>query len=358
VAIDPDFWRRRRVLITGHTGFKGAWLSLWLRAMGAEVSGVSAGPPPGPSLYGAASAGEGLDERALDIRDAGALARALADARPEVVFHLAAQPFVRRSLREPATTYEINVIGTVNVLEAVRRAAPLARAVVVVTSDKCYANPSGSTRPFSEADPLGGSDPYSSSKACAELVTAAYRSALFADADSPQLATARAGNVIGGGDRGEDRLLPDAVRAVERGEPLLVRNPHAVRPWQHVMNPLGGYLLLAQSLCVDAAAARAWNFGPAAEDARPVGSVVARLEELWQGELVWTRDERVNPPEAAHLALDSSAAVERLGWRRSWALDEALERVVEWERGLRAGEDMRSRSLEQIVAFMDAQAAG
>jgi CDP-glucose 4,6-dehydratase len=354
VTIDRDFWLGRRVLITGHTGFKGAWLSLWLQSLGAEPTGFSSGTSASSSLYREARVGGGMREHDGDIRDAGAVAGALAESGAEVVIHLAAQPMVRRSLREPALTYEVNVMGTVNVLEAVRALSGQVRAVIVVTSDKCYENPPGSTRAFVEEDPLGGKDPYSSSKAAAELVTAAYRRSFFTGEDSPRIATARAGNVIGGGDEGEDRLLPDALRAVESGLPLLVRNPGAVRPWQHVLNPLAGYLLLARALCEGEEAARAWNFGPPAGDARPVGWIVERLAELYEGELAWRSDGGPNPAEAPHLELDSTAAESRLGWRPAWRLEEALRRTVEWHRLKRNGEDMREHSLAQIAAFAGA----
>jgi len=352
VMIDGDFWRRRRVLVTGHTGFKGAWLSLWLQTLGAHVTGLARGVPTRPSLYELARVGEHMDELSVDVRDAAGVRAAVRAVRPEVIVHLAAQPLVRRSLREPALTFEVNVMGTANVLEAAREERGQTRAIVVVTSDKCYENPAGGSRRFTEQDPLGGADPYSSSKACAELVTAAYRSSYFADERGPALASARAGNVIGGGDWGEDRLVPDAVRAVERGEPLRVRNPEAVRPWQHVLSPLGGYLLLAQALTAGERErfARAWNFGPAVDDERTVGAVVERLRELWDGELRWELDGGANPPEAAHLALDSSAAADLLGWRAAWPLDGALARIVEWHRAHRAGGDMRAVSARQIEA--------
>ena len=350
MAIDPDFWRGRRVLLTGHNGFKGSWLTLWLGLLGAEVTGLGPEQAPAGSLYERARAGEGVSERAVDVRDAQALARALEEAQPEVVVHLAAQPLVRRSLRAPAATYEVNVMGTVNLLEAIRTGGAPVCSVVVVTSDKCYENPAGRQRPFTEDDPLGGSDPYSSSKACAELVAAAYRSS-FAEETGTRIASARAGNVIGGGDRCEDRLLPDALRAVESGAPLLVRNPTAVRPWQHVLGPLAGYLMLAEQLSRSPEVARAWNFGPPAGESRPVGWIAARLVELWQGELEWATDPSSQPPEAHHLLLDSSAAESELGWRPPWGLDEALARTVEWHRRERAGEDMRQASVEQIEAF-------
>jgi len=350
VAIDPDFWRRRRVLLTGHTGFKGAWLSLWLQALGCELTGLAPGTPSGPSLYGLAGVGAQMQEHRVDVRDPGAVARAVREARPEIVFHLAAQPVVRRSLREPALTYEVNLMGTVNVLEAVRQAGGEVRAVVVVTSDKCYENPGTDARPFVEGDALGGSDPYSSSKACAELVAGAYRSSFFAEENGPALATARAGNVIGGGDWGEDRLLADAVRAVGSGACLRVRNPDAVRPWQHVFNPLGGYLLLAQALSGSPGAARGWNFGPADAEARTVGWVVERLGELWEGALRWELDRSEQPPEAAYLALDSSSAERELDWRPPLDLDAGLRLLVAWHEALASSADMRRVSLQQIEA--------
>jgi CDP-glucose 4,6-dehydratase len=348
VAIDPDFWMRRRVLITGHTGFKGAWLSLWLQSLGAELTGLAPGPPTQPSLYELAGGGAGMRERAVDVRDGAGVREALHELAPEIVLHLAAQPMVRRSLRDPAMTYEVNVMGTVNVLEAVRLLGDRVRAVVVVTSDKCYENP-GLPKRFAESDPLGGDDPYSSSKACAELVAAAYRRSFF-DEGSPALASARAGNVIGGGDWGEDRLLPDIVRAVHTGEPLRVRNPQAVRPWQHVLNPLSGYLQLAQALW-DGEAARAWNFGPREDDVRTVSWIVEQLGSLWSGALRWEIDESANPPEAGHLALDSSDAERILGWHPVWDLEDALELIVEWHRAQQAGADMRAVSLDQITRF-------
>jgi len=354
VEIDSDFWLGRRVLVTGHTGFKGAWLSLWLQALGAQVTGVAPAPPTRPSLYELASVGAQMRELAVDVRDGEAVWEAVREARPEIVLHMAAQPMVRRSLRDPALTYEVNVMGTVSVLDAVRRAGSEVLAVVVVTSDKCYENTGDRPRPFVEGDELGGSDPYSSSKACAELVASAYRQSFFSSEGSPGIATARAGNVLGGGDWGEDRLVPDAVRAVEAGGLLRIRNPHAVRPWQHVLSPLGGYLLLAQALSREGhagdggQAARAWNFGPSAQDARPVGWVVQRLAELWAGELRWQLDEQANPPEAGHLALDSGAAERLLGWRPTCGLEQGLELVVAWHRAHREGEDMRRVSLAQI----------
>ncbi len=347
--IDPEFWSDRRVLLTGHTGFKGAWTALWLQSLGARVTGLAPAPPTTPSLYELARVGSHMaGELQIDVRDAPAVHDGVASVRPEVVLHLAAQPMVRLSLREPALTFEVNVLGTVNVLEAVRLAGESVRAVVVVTSDKCYANPPGSPRRLTEDDPLGGKDPYSASKACAELVTAAYRES-FSGESLPGVASARAGNVIGGGDFGEDRLVPDILRAYDAGRPVQVRYPDAIRPWQHVLNPLSGYLALAQALCGPERdeAARAFNFGPSPEDARTVLEIVRRLG----GALGYELDGAEHPPEASRLELDSTAAERQLGWRPRWDLDEALARVATWHEAHRRGEDMRRTSLEQIADF-------
>lgn len=341
------------MLLTGHTGFKGAWLSLWLQSLGAELCGISSGPPSEPSLYELAGVGSQMRERSADVRDPEALTQALVQERPEVVLHLAAQPLVRRSLSDPAGTFMTNVMGTVNVLEAVRNEPGRTRAVLVVTSDKCYENPAGQAgRRFVEGDPLGGADPYSSSKACAELVAGAYRSSFFSSGDGPRVGCARAGNVIGGGDWGEDRLIPDAVRARERGTPLRVRKPEAVRPWQHVLNPLEGYLELAQELCICDEAAQAFNFGPADGDARPVRWVARQLAELWAGELQVELDDAPAPAEAGWLALDSGKAERVLGWRPRWPLQRALQEVVSWHENHRAGLDARRLCLGQIESFL------
>jgi CDP-glucose 4,6-dehydratase len=349
-VVDPDFWRERRVLLTGHSGFKGTWLALWLQLLGARVTGFSAGLPTQPSLHDLGRVGEEMESIEGDVRDADALARAVAASRPEVVIHMAAQSLVRRSFAEPRDTYATNVMGTVNVLDAVRKAPGDVRALVNVTSDKCYENREWEWG-YREDEPMGGHDPYSSSKGCAELVTSAFRNSFFASADGPRVASARAGNVIGGGDWGEDRLVPDVMRAALAGEPARVRNPNSIRPWQHVLNPLSGYLVLAQALFEAPEHAAGWNFGPSEEDARPVGWLVERLAELWPHELAWTLDDGPHPHEARYLKLDSSRARARLGWRPPVALEEALASIVDWYQALREEADMRAVTLAQIESF-------
>ena len=349
-TVEPGFWRDRRVLLTGHTGFKGAWLALWLQSLGARLTGFSAGVPTRPSLYELARVGEQIESIEGDVCDADAVRAALARAAPEVVIHMAAQPLVRRSYSEPRETFEINVMGTVTVLDGVRTHGEGVRVVVNVTSDKCYENDERESG-YREEEPMGGHDPYSSSKGCSELVTAAFRRSFFARPDGPRLASARAGNVIGGGDFGEDRLVPDIVRAALAEEPVRVRNPTSIRPWQHVLNPLSGYLLLAQTLWEAPEHARAWNFGPAYEDARPVGWILERMSELWPQGMRSVLDDGSHPAEAHYLKLDSSRARERLGWHPPVSLDAALASVVEWSLALREGADMRSVTAAQIEAL-------
>jgi CDP-glucose 4,6-dehydratase len=347
--VEPSFWQGRRVLLTGHTGFKGAWLALWLQSLGAQVCGFAIGVPTEPSLYELARVGEEMQSVHGDIRDPVAIADALAAHTPEVVIHMAAQSLVRRSFEDPRETYETNVMGTVNLLDAVRRNADV-RVLVNVTSDKCYDNREWEWG-YREHEPMGGHDPYSNSKGCAELVTDAYRRSFFSDPDGTRVASARAGNVIGGGDWAEDRLVPDLMRAALTGEPLRVRNPEAIRPWQHVLNPLSGYLRLAQALWESPDYASAWNFGPADEDAREVAWIVSRLSELWVGDLHVSQDPGPHPHEARYLKLDSSRARAHLGWRPTWDLTDGLEAVVNWYLDLREGGDMRAITCEQIRAF-------
>jgi CDP-glucose 4,6-dehydratase len=347
--VDPAFWRDRSVLLTGHTGFKGAWLSLWLQSLGARVTGLSLDTPASaPSLYELARVGEGMaGSVACDVRDPEAVTGAMLKAGPDIVIHMAAQPLVRRSFAEPRATYETNVMGTVNVLDAVRVNEGV-RAVVVVTSDKCYENREWE-RGYRESDQLGGHDPYSSSKGAAELVTSAYRRSFFSDPGSPRVASARAGNVIGGGDWGEDRLIPDIVRAAVTGETLRLRHPGATRPWQHVLNPLSGYLLLAQALYESPDHACAWNFGPDERDARTVEWLARRVSELWPGELRWVADGGPHAHEAHRLRLDSSRARARLGWMPLLDMDRGLEATVAWYEVWRGGDDMREVTLGQIA---------
>jgi CDP-glucose 4,6-dehydratase len=347
-------WQNRRVLVTGHTGFKGGWLSLWLAARGARVHGLALDPPTTPSFYAACRVAQCIDaDRRGDIRDPAALSACLAAARPEIVFHLAAQPLVRRSYREPLDTFEVNVMGTTRLLEAVRTCDSV-RAVVVVTTDKVYDNREWDWA-YRETEQLGGADPYSASKACTEFVCDSYRRS-FLKAAGIRLATARAGNVIGGGDWAADRLIPDFLRAVAAREPLAIRAPQSVRPWQHVLEPLAGYLLLAQRLLESDRFAEAWNFGPCEDDARPAGQVVEHLCGLVP-EARWHRDGADHPHEAGMLRLDSTKARQRLGWRPRWGLAEALARTVEWHRAWQAGADMAAVSLAQIEAFETAATA-
>ena len=355
-AVDPGFWRERRVLLTGHTGFKGAWLSLWLQSLGARVTGFASDVPTQPSLYELAKVGEGMESIEGDVRDPAALAAAMTAAAPEVVIHMAAQSLVRRSFVEPRQTYETNVMGTVNVLDAVRLHGNGVRAIVNVTSDKCYENREWEWG-YREQEPMGGFDPYSSSKGCSELVTDAFRRSFFADADGPCLASARAGNVIGGGDWGAERLVPDIMRAALAGEEVRVRNPSSIRPWQHVLNPLSGYLVLAQAMWEKPELAEGWNFGPADEDARPVGWIVQRIAAGWPQELRWVQDDGPHPHEANYLKLDSSKARTRLGWRPGLDLEATIESIVDWYSELRSGADMRAVTLGQIEAFQYAAAS-
>jgi CDP-glucose 4,6-dehydratase len=345
----PAFWSGKRVFVTGHTGFKGAWLCLWLERLGAEVTGFSLDPPTEPSLFEEAGVGRGLRSIEGDVRDRDAVAAALAGARPDIVVHMAAQSLVRRSFDQPALTYEVNVLGTVNVLDAVRH-VPDARVAVNVSSDKCYENREW-VWGYREHEPMGGHDPYSSSKGCAELVTAAYRASFFTTDGAANVGSARAGNVIGGGDWAVDRLVPDFARAALAGERLVVRNPASIRPWQHVLNPLSGYLALAEALWDDDSMAEGWNFGPSDDDVWPVERVANYLAAAWPGPVDWTPSAEAGPHEATSLRLDSAKARSRLDWRPRWDLEAALSSVVEWYSRRQAGEDVRELTLEQVDRF-------
>lgn len=353
MGIDPAFWQGRRVFVTGHTGFKGSWLSLWLQKLGAQVTGYSLSPPTKPSLFVEARVELGMQSIEGDVRDAEKLKETIKRAEPEIVLHLAAQPLVRHSYVNPIETYSTNVLGTVNLLEAVRT-SPGVRAVVNVTTDKCYENREW-VWSYREGEPLGGHDPYSSSKACSELVTAAYRSSFFgAGRHGAAIATARAGNVIGGGDWSKDRLLPDILAAWENGLPTRIRNPRAVRPWQHVVEPLRGYLVLSQRLATHGAPyAEAWNFGPYQQDARPVQSIVDEMARLWGREVEWAIDNAEHPHEAGLLKLDVAKAGSQLGWFPALRLQEALRMVVDWSRERANGTDVRELTLGQIDAYQE-----
>ncbi len=326
--VDGDFWRGRSVLITGHTGFKGGWLAAWLIGLGARVHGVALEPATAPSLFELARLGQRMAHIAGDLRDRAVPLRALRDVEPEVVFHLAAQSIVRRGLREPVDTFDTNVMGTVHLLEAIRT-SPSVRAVVVVTSDKCYEETT-SHRSYRECDPLGGRDPYSASKGCQEIVTHAFRRSLL----KCGVATARAGNVIGGGDWAQDRIVPDAIRALIEGHPVRLRNPGAVRPWQHVLEPLAGYLRLGERLWLNRAGEGAWNFGPNETDQTSVGDLVERIHRMW-GNGSWEAEaEADSGQEASVLRLDASHARRELGWQPRLELDRAVRLTVDWYRAV------------------------
>ncbi len=345
-----DFWRGRRVLVTGHTGFKGSWLCLWLQSLGAELSGVALPPDRDRALYTMAGVGDGMRSYHCDIRDAAALARIVAEVEPECVLHLAAQALVRASYADPAGTYATNVMGTVHVLEAVR-ATPSVRAVVVVSSDKCYENREWLWG-YRENDAMGGHDPYSSSKGCTELVCSAWAHSFFGAGSATRLASARAGNVIGGGDWARDRLLPDLVAAFASGEPVRLRYPQAVRPWQHVLEPLGGYLVLARHLLEGAGVhGEGWNFGPAETDARPVAEVVERAARLWGEGAGWQLEPVAQPAEAGLLRLDCTRARTRLGWAPRLSLETALAWTIEWYRSWLAGGDVAALTRAQIRQY-------
>lgn len=348
----PAFWAGKRVFLTGHTGFKGSWLALWLASMGAKVFGYALAPDSQPSLWSLAETGAGIDSTIADVRDLPSLQKSIQSCQPEIVLHLAAQALVRASYDDPVGTYATNVMGTVNLLEAVR-GAPSVRAVVIVTSDKCYENrerPEG----YREDEAMGGRDPYSSSKGCAELVTAAYRASFYSRPGCAAVASARAGNVIGGGDWAADRIVPDIVRASLAGEPVRVRNPNATRPWQHVLEPLSGYLLLAERLCADPAAhAEGWNFGPADEDAVTVEKVVSTATRLWGPPAGWKADPGPHPHEANFLRLDSGRARSRLGWKPRLGLEAALDWTIEWYKTQAQGGDAAALTRTQIARYME-----
>jgi len=337
------FWRNRKVFITGHTGFKGSWLCLWLNLLGAKITGYALQPPTSPNLFELAKVEEVVNSIIADVRNLDSLKKAMTEAQPDVVIHMAAQPLVRESYKVPVETFETNVMGTVNLLEAVR-SCPSVKSVVVVTTDKVYKNPDTNKQSFGEEDALGGYDPYSSSKASAELAANAYYCSYFKDKIA--LATARAGNVIGGGDFAVDRLVPDFVRSIIDNKPIKVRNPKAVRPWQHVLEPLSGYMLLAQKGCEGA-----WNFGPDKKDVKTVEWLTKKLCDLWASGASCQIDQSKHPHEAHYLELDSRKARKELGWQPKWGLEQSLGKVVEWTKAYLAKDDVREVCVNQIKEY-------
>lgn len=353
--IDKNFWQGKRVFITGHTGFKGSWLSLWLAEMGAELKGFSLQPPTDPNLFEMISLSDVMESEIGDIRDFEKLRNSMQAFKPEIVFHMAAQPLVRLSYDEPIETYSTNVMGTVHLLEAVKQTGGV-KAVINITSDKCYENREW-VWGYREHEAMGGYDPYSNSKGCAELVAAAYRSSFFNPEQYAKhgvaLASVRAGNVIGGGDWAKDRLIPDILRSCENHQPVVIRNPHSIRPWQHVLEPLSGYILIAQRLYNDGIEfAEGWNFGPREDDAKPVEFIVDTVVKLWGEDASWQLDGKDHPHEAHYLKLDCSKARMRLGWQPRWGLVETLGRIVEWHKAWTNGEDMLVCTKREINDYM------
>lgn len=348
-----NFWNGKKVLITGHTGFKGSWLAFWLKTLGAEVCGYALSPESEPNLFSNLALAEHIDSVVGDVRDAAVFEKTLTTFQPEIVFHLAAQSLVRKSYREPVETYATNVIGTINVLDAIRR-APGVKSVVVVTTDKVYENREWHWA-YRENERLGGFDPYSNSKACAELATAAYRDSFFGEGET-LIATARAGNVIGGGDWSEDRLLPDVFRSLVFGERLEIRHPHSIRPWQHALEPLAGYMMLAEKLYAgEKSFAAAWNFGPSDEDSQSVGWILEEIRRLWNAPVNWEISDAAQPHEARLLKLDSAKAKNELKWQPKLSLTEALTLTTEWYRAFRDEKDLRELTAIQIGFYQNKQ---
>ena len=346
--IDQEFWKGKRVFLTGHTGFKGSWLSLWLCSLGAEVRGYALNPPTSPSLFNEAKIDTIIDSQIADIRDQDTLHESMTGFNPDILIHMAAQPLVRYSYDAPIETYEVNVIGTAKVLE-VARSCPNLRAIVNITTDKCYEN-DGRAEGYKENDPMGGYDPYSSSKGCAELVASSYRRSFLQD-QGIGIASVRAGNVIGGGDWADDRLIPDILRSFEKNKPVVIRNPKATRPWQHVLEPLSGYLILAQNLYKDQKKyAEGWNFGPNEKDVQPVDWILDKMISKWPNSS-WELDNNSNPHEAGFLKLDISKAKSKLGWSPVWELSHTLEKIINWHQAWLSKEDIQAVCLAEIKEY-------
>ncbi|MDB4302845.1 CDP-glucose 4,6-dehydratase [bacterium] len=346
-----SFWKGKKVYLTGHTGFKGSWLSLWLQNMGALVKGYSLDVNTTPALFSQANIAEEMESEIGDIRNLEQLTKSMVSFSPDILIHMAAQPLVRLSYQEPVDTYTTNVIGTVNVLEAARK-CPNLKAIVSVTTDKCYENKEWEWG-YRENEPMGGHDPYSSSKGCAELVTSAYRRSFFSSEDTASLASARAGNVIGGGDWAEDRLIPDILRAFEKSEPVVIRNPLSTRPWQHVLEPLSGYLVLAQELYLNGDEfAEGWNFGPDDKDCKPVSWILDKMVTYWGNNASWSLDKNNNPHEAGFLKLDCSKASNRLKWKPKLDLVQTIKLIVSWQEAYYDDKDMKDKCIKEINSFM------
>ncbi len=350
LSMNREFWKDKKVFLTGHTGFKGAWLSLWLQDCGAKLTGYALAPNTQPNLFDAAQVENGMESVIGDVRDQKKLLEVMREFSPDIVIHMAAQPLVRYSYKNPVDTYGINVMGTVNLFEAVRKTASV-KAVVNVTTDKCYENKEW-VWGYREDESMGGHDPYSNSKGCSELVTAAYRNSFFNYSGSAKIASARAGNVIGGGDWAADRLIPDIFKSFENQEPVVIRNPSATRPWQHVLEPLSGYLVLAEQLYIDGDKyAEGWNFGPEDDDVKSVRTIIDYLVDRWGSGASWNHDESEQPHEAQLLKLDISKAKNFLQWAPKWGLFTALDSIVEWHKEFLEGRDIRLTTLKQIHKF-------
>lgn len=348
--VDEAFWKGKRVFLTGHTGFKGSWLSMWLSSMGSIVKGFALDPDTDPALFDAAKVSDLVESEIGDIRNLEVVSKSMRSFNPDILIHMAAQPLVRLSYAQPVETYATNVMGTVHVLESARR-CPNLKAIVSVTTDKVYENQEW-VWGYRENEPMGGYDPYSSSKGCAELVTAAYRRSFFSTESAPALASARAGNVIGGGDWSADRLIPDAIKAFQKGEPVIIRNPLATRPWQHVLEPLSGYLMLAESLYKEGKKfAEAWNFGPEDKDCKSVAWILDQMVAEWGGSASWKLDVDPQPHEAKFLKLDCSKAKSGLNWYPKWEIEEVLRKIRDWQVSFREGIDMQAYCLNEIKTY-------